>query len=99
MCLFFNHFKTTFLGISDNSEHFLFFHLHFFLDFLEDGSQRGRQFKIMHNHQYPETDQNQLIGILYNLMYGYMPHRMAKKKEGLSKSQNTFYPGFYFIRS
>ena len=29
----------------------------------------------------------------------YMPHRMAKKKEGLSKSQNTFYPGFYFIRS
>ena len=31
--------------------------------------------------------------------YGYMPHRMAKKKEGLSKSQNTFYPGFYFIRS
>ena len=34
-----------------------------------------------------------------NLRYGYMPHRMAKKKEGLSKSQNTFYPGFYFIRS
>ena len=34
-----------------------------------------------------------------NPPYGYMPHRMAKKKEGLSKSQNTFYPGFYFTRS
>ena len=43
-------------------------------------------------YQYNTEPKSGLTGIC-------LTYRMAKKKEGLSNSQNTFYPGFYFIRS
>ena len=41
-----------------------------------------------------QNDGRAVFLFLSNTGYGYMPHRMAKKKEGLSKSQKHFIPVF-----